>query len=83
MGVGLTSSLFCAQSLLFHPWLMKRLKRAFMTIEFLLKDQSLGREGRSEKATPAFSVFQVLSAQDGQYITMIYFKVSCSATLHL
>lgn len=54
-----------------------------MTIEFLLKDQSLGREGRSEKATPAFSVFQVLSAQDGQYITMIYFKVSCSATLHL
>lgn len=58
MGVGLTSSLFCAQSLLFHPWLMKRLKRAFMTIEFLLKDQSLGREGRSEKALLHFLFFK-------------------------
>lgn len=54
-----------------------------MAIEFLLEDQSLGRKGNSEKASPnAFADFPVPTDQN-YYTKTAYFGMAYSVTFHL
>lgn len=46
--------------------------RGSMTIEFLLKDLSLGRKGNSKKTSSWFAVFQMLLVQNNYYTKGIF-----------
>lgn len=54
-----------------------------MTIEFLLGDLSLGRDGVQRKPLLELAVYQVPSAPNHQYTKAAYFGVSCPKLLQV